>query len=127
MRANTKTASTHLRGLITAAILGVLAAGFAGASLAGDGSQMRSETVNYGDLNLSSPQGTAALYRRITQAPHNVCDWGEDSLDLRANASECVDKAIADAVTRVGHPQLIALYNARHRRPLATLAAIQPQ
>lgn len=125
---NTKTASTHLRGLITAAILGALAAGFAGVSTAGDGSEMRSETVNYSDLNLSSPQGAAALYRRITRAAHNVCDWGEDSLDLRANASDCVDKAIADAVTRVGHPQLIAVYNARHRRPLpVALAAIQPQ
>ncbi len=125
---NTNTASTHLRGLITAAILGALAAGFAGVSTAGDGSEVRSQTVNYSDLDLSSPQGASELYGRITRAAHDVCEWDEASLDMRDAAGACVNKAIADAVTRVGQPELIAVYNARHRQPLpVALAAIQRQ
>ena len=122
---NTNTASTHLRGLIAAAVLGALAAGFAGVSAAADNSEVRSETVHYADLNLSSPQGAAALYRRIKWAAQDVCGWSDDLLE-RLNAQRCVDKAIADAVTRVGRVELTAIYNANHRQHLAvTFAAIQ--
>ena len=120
------TAATHLRGLIAAAVLGTLAAGFAGVSAAADNSEVRSETVHYADLNLSSPQGAAALYRRIKWAAQDVCGWSDDSLETQVDARPCVDKAIADAVTRVGRLELTAIYNANHRQHLAvTLAANQ--
>ena len=122
---NTNTASTHLRGLIAAAILGTLAAGFAGVSAAADNSEVRSETVHYADLNLSSPQGAAALYRRIKWAAQDVCGWHDDVLEMQVDAQPCVDKAIADAVTRVGRLELTAIYNAKHRKHLVTFAAIQ--
>ena len=123
---NTNTASTHLRGLIAAAVLGTLAAGFAGVSAAADNSEVRSETVHYADLNLSSPQGAAALYRRIKWAARDVCGWNDDVLEMQADARACVEKAIADAVTRVGRLELTAIYNANHRQHLAvTFAAIQ--
>ena len=64
---NRMTTSTQLRRLIATAILGALASGFAGVSAADD-SDVRSKTVKYGDLNLSNPQGAAALYGRIVQA-----------------------------------------------------------
>jgi UrcA family protein len=122
---NTNTASTHLRGLIAAAVLGTLAAGFAGVSAA-DNSEVRSETVHYADLNLSSPQGAAVLYRRIKWAARDVCGWNDDVLEMQADARACLDKAIADAVTRVGRLELTAIYNANHRQHLAvTFAAIQ--
>lgn len=120
------TASTHLRGLIAAAVLGTLAAGFAGVSTAADSLQVRSETVHYADLNVSSPQGAAALYRRIKRAARDVCGWNDDILDMQADTQPCMDKAIADAVNRVGRLELTAVYNANHRQHLApTFAAIQ--
>lgn len=123
---NTNTASTHLRGLIAAAVFGTLAAGLTGVSAAADNSEVRSETVHYADLNLSSPQGAAALYRRIKWAARNVCGWNDDVLEMQADAQACVDKAIADAVIRVGRLELTTIYNANHRQHLAvTFAAIQ--
>lgn len=123
---NTNTASTHLLGLIAAAVLGTLAAGFAGVSAAADDSEVRSETVHFADLNLSTPQGATALYRRIKWAARDVCEWNDDLLEMQVNAQPCVDKAIADAVTRVGRPELTAVYNANYGQHLAvTFAATQ--
>ena len=122
---NTMTTSTQLRGLIATAILGALASGFAGVSAAAD-SGARSMTVKYGDLNLSNPQGAATLYRRIVQAAHAVCDSSDDSPWSLAAVHSCVNKAVTDAVTEVGQPQLIAVYNAKNRQPLPfTLATAQ--
>ncbi len=66
-----------------------------------------------------------ALYSRIVTAAHEVCDAsGERSLQYQANERVCVHDAIADAVTKVGREQLIAIYNAKNRQPLpVTLAA----
>jgi UrcA family protein len=123
---NTNIASTYLRGLIAAAVLGALAAGFAEVSAAADDSEVRSETVHFADLNLSTPQGATALYRRIKWAAEDVCGWNDDLLEMQVHAQPCVDEAIADAVTRVGRVELTAIYNANHRQPLAaTFAAIQ--
>jgi UrcA family protein len=122
---NTMTTSTQLRGLIATAILGALASGFAGVSAAAD-SGARSTTVKYGDLNLSDPQGAATLYRRIVQAARAVCDSPDISPWAMAAVHDCVNKAVTDAVTKVGQPQLIAVYNAKNRQPLPfTLATAQ--
>lgn len=125
---NTNTASTHLRGLIAAAVLGTLAAGFAGVSAAAADPEVRSETVHYADLNLSSPQAATELYRRIRRAAQHVCEWDDDPFGVGTDTRACEDKAIADAVTRVGRPELTAVYDAKHRQPLAaTFAAVQPR
>jgi UrcA family protein len=120
---NTMSTSTQFRGLIATAILGALAFGFAGVSAAAD-SDARSTTVKYGDLNLSDPQGAATLYRRIVKAARAVCN--DDSPWSWVAADHCVKKTVTDAVTKVGHPQLIAEYNARNPQPLSfTLATAQ--
>jgi UrcA family protein len=119
---NTMTTSTQLRGLIATAILGALISAFAGVSAAAD-SGARSMTVKYGDLDLSNPQGAATLYRRIVQAARAVCDSSDSSPWPRTAEHDCVNKAIADAVTKVGHPQLIAVYNAKNRQPLPVSVA----
>jgi UrcA family protein len=116
------TTSTCLHALVTSAILGALAAGFTGVSAAGD-LTVRSITVKYGDLNLSNPQGAATLYSRIVRAANEVCGPPDDSLWFRSDARACLHKAIADAVTKVGHPQLIAVYNANNREPLPATVA----
>jgi UrcA family protein len=119
---NTMTTSTQIRRLIATAILGALASGFAGVSAATD-SGARSMTVRYGDLDLSNPQGAATLYRRIVQAGRAVCDSSDSSPWALAAMHNCVNKAVADAVTKVGQPQLIAVYNAKNPQPLPLILA----
>ena len=120
---NTIDTSKPLRGLLAAAVLSVVAGGFAAVATAADFMEVRSVTVQYGDLNLSNPQGAAALYSRIAWAAHEVCDPSSFDLASRASARMCVNKAIADAVTRVGHPELIAIYIEKTHRALPTTVA----
>ncbi|MGH8286952.1 MAG: UrcA family protein [Steroidobacteraceae bacterium] len=70
--------------------------------------------VEYGDLDLSSTGGAAALYRRLEAAAHDACAEG-DSRDARAAARvrECERQAIAGAVARVDRPTLTALHRGR--------------
>jgi UrcA family protein len=114
---NAMTASIEIRRLIAVAILGAIASGFAGVSTAGD-TVTRSVTVKYGDLNVADPEGAAALYRRIVRAAEEVCELPQDDLGSLPAVRVCEHKAITDAVTKVGHPQLIAVYNSKNRQPL---------
>jgi UrcA family protein len=114
---NTMTASIDLRRLIAVAILGAFASGFAAVGTAGN-TVTRSVTVKYADLNIADPEGAAALYRRIVRAAEEVCQLPDDSVGNMSDVNACEHKAIADAVTKVGHPQLIAVYNAKNRQPL---------
>ena len=120
---NTINTSKPLRGLLAAAVLSAIPAGFATVATAADFTDVRSVTVQYGDLNLSNPQGAAALYSRIVDAAHEVCDDSSSDLASRAFARQCVNKAIADAVTRVGHPELVAIYIEKTHRALPTTVA----
>jgi UrcA family protein len=123
---NTKHVSIHVRALILTAALGAVAVGYTATSAAQDSANVRSEKVSYADLNLSNPAGAATLYRRIVSAAHNVCDEGDETLAMRASARTCRDKAIAEAVMTVGHPELIAVYDSKNHQPLPiTLAAVQ--
>jgi UrcA family protein len=124
---NTITPSTRLRGLIAKAIVSAVAASFTVVCAAADNIETVSVIVKYGDLNVSNPEGAATLYRRIAAAASTVCGpYETDSWPLvsRAKVNACVHKAIADAVTKVGQPELFAVYNAKNREPLPiTLAA----
>ncbi len=115
--------SKPARGLLVTAILVAISAGFATVAAAGDLTGVRSETVQFGDLNLSSPQGAATLYRRIAAAARDVCDRGHFDLASLQATRACVDKAIADAVTKIGHPELVAVYNAKTHRALPNAVA----
>jgi hypothetical protein len=48
-----------------------------------------------------------------------------DSRDLgsRARLDSCVNKAIANAVTKVDHPELFAVYNAKNHQPRPIIVA----
>src|SRR5271163_1389599 len=65
--------STKLRRLILSATFGALAASFAVVCSAADSTDALQSIVNYGDLNVSSPQGAAVLYARIQAAARRVC------------------------------------------------------
>ena len=72
--------------------------------------------VRYSDLNLSTEQGSLALYGRIVAAAHQVCT-AEGIRDLRAVAAvkDCREQAIAQAVRDVNSPMLAAVYAERLR------------
>ena len=129
---NNITPFTRIRRLIATAIVGAVASSFAVVCAAADDIETVSVVVKFGDLNVSNPQGAATLYGRIATAAHNVCGSAASS-DVfhhgsQARVDACVRKAIADAVTRVGQPELFAVYNTKNRQPLPiTVAAAQPR
>jgi UrcA family protein len=69
--------------------------------------------VRYDDLNLASPEGTRALYRRIVTAARQVCSEA-NPLDMNqvAAAESCKAQAIERAVREVNDPRLAALHGA---------------
>ena len=72
--------------------------------------------VRYSDLNLSTEQGSLALYGRIVRAAHQVCTV-ENIRDLKAVAAAraCSEQAIAQAVRDVNSPMLASVYAERLR------------
>lgn len=116
--------STKLRRLILSATFGALAGSFAVVCSAADSTDAPQMIVKYGDLNVSSPQGAAVLFARIRAAALRVCG-PVDNRDLASmtRAAACVHKAIADAVTTVGQPELFAIYNAKNSQPLPIVIA----
>jgi UrcA family protein len=64
-------------------------------------------TVQYGDLNLDSKPGIAALYQRIRNAAQHVClDQAGERLVAKHTYAVCVDLAVSAAVTRIDRPML---------------------
>ena len=107
--------STSFRTLVAGAILSALALSFATASRADDGTTPPQVTVKFGDLNVSTSQGAAALYRRIHSAAVDVCSrmyvieqaykWHKDA---------CLQKVIGDAVIKVNRPALSAVFASKY-------------
>ena len=120
---NTTSRPIRLRGLIVTVILSALAAGYATIGAAADTTDVPQVVVKFGDLNLSSPQGANKLYNRLAAAAQAVCkSFAVDNRDLGAQArvNACLHRAIADAVTKVGQPELFAIYNAKNGTPPRT-------
>ena len=118
--------SAKLPRLVTTTIFGALAFGCGALSIAADLSDVPQDVVKFGDLNLSNRQGAATLYNRIVAAAHEVCkSFDTDIRDLASypKLDACVHKAITDAVTKVGRPELFAVYNASHRQALPNIVA----
>ena len=106
--------NTIIRHVITASIVATLTAGFAVPASAAEDSGVRKIIVKFGDLDVSTAEGGAALYARIRSAALRVCAQP----DPIWNAKSCVDKAIADAVTKINRPALFAVYNNHHKPSL---------
>jgi UrcA family protein len=81
-------------------------------------------TVKFGDLDISHPQGAARLYLRIRAAAQHVCaPFDGSGLSAKSHLDACVNKAVADAVAKVGSPELSDVYSARTGRGVATRVA----
>jgi UrcA family protein len=87
----------------------------AGSALAQEqqGVSVRTMTVRFGDLNLSTPAGAETLYHRIRGAARAVCGEEESyeiGLDVRHYWHSCYQSAINDAVRKVHSPLLEAVH-----------------
>ena len=121
---NTVPSADKLSRALVSTVCAVIVAGFVTGAAAADDGLARKVTVRYGDLDLASPRGAAALYHRIGIAAEEVCRpfEGRDlagALHLR----DCKQRAIAEAVSRVNRPELFAVYNANKRAPLLRSAS----
>jgi UrcA family protein len=120
----TMTTSRSFRGVLAAAILSTFACGLASVCIADQPTNPLQTTVKYADLNISSPNGATALYARIQRAAVQVClPFDGGGLSSKRRMGFCVDKAIADAVAKVGQPALFAVYNAHNGQPKSIVLA----
>ena len=99
---------------VAAVAIGALIATSAGASSQDD---PHSTSVHLADLDTHTPEGIAALYRRIRLAAEGVCGPHE----IRQLAQErgwriCFEDAVANAVTSVNLRSLTAYANTKRGR-----------
>ena len=104
--------STGLRGFIVTTIFGVLASSLSVVSVADPSAVSR--TVTFGDLDISTPSGAHALYRRIQAAAQVVCSYYFFATD--GEKARCVRDSTADAVTKIDQPGLSAVYDANNKK-----------
>jgi UrcA family protein len=119
---NTVNSINGTRHGTVALLLGALALGIAALPAIADSDTQ--VVVSFRDLDPSTSRDAAQLYRRIHSAANSVC-WPLDEGDLssRMRMQDCIQRATAEAVTRINRPALIAVYNAHNRPPLPTAAA----
>ena len=103
MNSNVKTNRRRTGGYTVAISLACALVAFN--AQAGD---VRSETIKFADLNLSSPSGVEALYLRIHSAARRVCSQPSGSKWTSDRA--CVTKAESAAISKVNVPLLTAFY-----------------
>ena len=103
--------STSFRTLVAGAILSALAFSFATVSRAGDGASPPQVVVKFADLDTSTSQGAAALYRRINGAAIDVCSrMYVLELAYKLHKDACLQTVIGDAVTKANRPALSAVF-----------------
>ena len=75
------------------------------------GTETHSQTVKFGDLDLSKSEGQKALLSRIRGAAGEVCAPRPDTNDTKGTTAykKCVGDAVNGAVAKVGNPGLTAL------------------
>ncbi|HEV2285537.1 MAG TPA: UrcA family protein [Steroidobacteraceae bacterium] len=68
--------------------------------------------VAFGDLDLKTHNGAAALYARLEAAARIVCAAHQGTFS-RDRIAGCIDNSVREAVARIGAPRLILLYETR--------------
>jgi len=101
-----------------AAILGLFGAAQALTAEQPDG--VRSITVSFRDLNLSTIEGATTLYQRIKKAANKVCEEPDSYLNDPRAWAHCYRGAIDDAVAKVNSPLLTAVHDGKSRDATVT-------
>jgi UrcA family protein len=83
------------------------------------------EHVFYGDLDLTQKAGVQRLYARLGQAARKVCASYTNSVrrDYERLRTECIAKALSEAVSDIGDPALTEHYASRQSRKTPPLQA----
>ena len=86
---------------------------------------VKTETVRYDDLRLTSPVGVAVLYGRLRAATEHACA-SLDSVQLSAKARHraCLDESLAKAVKDVNHQGLTEYYEYKRGVAAAPTVAV---
>jgi UrcA family protein len=91
--------------------------------LAGEPSDLPSITVKFADLNLQTPAGVEALYKRIHSAATQVCDSGGDrNLSILTYDRKCAAATETQAIEKVHNAALSAFYQRKVGAPNAQVA-----
>jgi len=80
-------------------------------ALASNPNGLRTMTVTYRDLNLSTVAGATTLYQRIKGAARSVCGDEGRRFDEQRQWNSCYRGAIAGAVATVHSPLLTAVHS----------------
>jgi UrcA family protein len=114
---NTATTSTFNPRIVALSLFVALASTSSLVCSAADGVALQT-TVKYSDLNVSTSQGAGTLFSRIRIAAEQVCrPLNRDDLASKALFHKCMNHAIADAVSKVDQPALLAVYSAKTGTP----------
>jgi UrcA family protein len=117
MKSNVKTVNRSILGYAAAMALACVLV----TSNAYAGDDVHSQTVKFADLNLSTPAGVEALYRRIHAAAQRVCGYEATSAYGRDIWQNCVRPTVDATVAKVNNPQLTALHTGRNPSPATAM------
>lgn len=118
---NTMTTVDRFRTVIVTALFGAVTFSFTVLPAVADSSDVPQVTVKYDELNVSNPQGAAALYARIRSAGKSVCSqFDGPGIYAYQQRNACIDKAILGAVTKVNNFALSAVYRAKTGKEVPT-------
>jgi UrcA family protein len=113
--------STALRMKQSTAWLALITLASAAASANPHEDEIRSEKVNFADLNLNTLAGVNVLYDRITRAARLVCAPA-DEFAHHTEYAKCCQTAVDAAIAKVNNPLLSAVHQNRLGSP--KLAAV---
>ena len=119
---------THIRHSLSGGLyafgMAALCAGALTAAQANDKDEGRivegeNTVVKFGDLNLQNPEGVEALYRRIQHAATKVC-WDAQDIHVLTEIArrDCMEHAVAKAVSDVNNRYLTTLYTRKSSKAL---------
>lgn len=97
---DTSTLTRNVFGAAGAVVIGLSCLAVAATPAAANTNGQRvsvSKSVNYADLNLSSPEGRAALEARIKNAARQICATQGATLTARMDEYRCTKDALRSA------------------------------
>jgi UrcA family protein len=118
---NVKTRRRLYGGLYALGLAALCVTGIPNAQAAPNGKLIegKSTVVKFRDLNLQDPAGAEELYRRIQRAANKVCWRDTDFRTLSAiERNDCVERAVAKAVSDVDNRFLTALHVRKSNKAL---------
>jgi UrcA family protein len=92
--------------------LGSILACVLGVSRLANAGELTGTVVSFADLNLDTRDGIIALYARLEAAARSACTAHPETSSA-AEIDSCIDYSVRQAVSRIGAPRLIVLYETR--------------